>query len=123
MLLLHAPEVPDPAPSLAPVRLCASDYCPPSIPGALTDWPWSPTSRYFKMTTTEVQMTGADGTPVWKVAVSSTLPPDLVGRGDFTGDGVPDYVFQEVQPTARRCVGHAMSQTQLVFVDGATGSA
>ncbi|HEX9364516.1 MAG TPA: hypothetical protein VGA47_12115 [Candidatus Dormibacteraeota bacterium] len=123
MLLLYTPEVTDLAPSTLPVRLCASDYCPPSIPGPLTDWPWSPTSRYFKMTTTEVQLTRQDSAAVWIVAVRSTLPPDLVGRGDFTGDDVPDYVFQEVQPTAKRCAGHTMSQTQLVFVDGATGSA
>ena len=109
----------------APVRLCASDFCPPSIPGPLTEWPWSPTTGYLQVALTRVRLARLDGSIVWSTPVSSTLPPDLVAEGDFTGDGIPDFVFEEVRPAnpAQDCVGHAMGETQLVFVDGANGNA
>ena len=106
-----------------PLRLCASDYCPPGIPGTAAEWPWSSTTRVVRTTTSTVELTRIDGSVVWTVAVSSTLPPDVVARGDFTGDGTADFIFEEVQPSSQRCVGHAAGRTQLVFVDGASGAA
>src|SRR5262249_41270020 len=65
-----------------------------------------------------------DGSVVWKVPIKSRLEPDLVARGDFTGDGRPDLVFEEVRPAVpeRLCAGKPMDETQLVFVDGASGA-
>jgi hypothetical protein len=103
--------------------LCASDYCPPSIPGPVTDWPWSDKTRYFNLQPDKVQLVNLNGSVVWTVPMRATQEPDLVAKGDFNGDGVPDYIFGELWTTSpvQYCAGKPMSETQLVFVDGATG--
>jgi hypothetical protein len=108
-----------------PVRECASDYCTPSIPGPVTVWPWSDQTGYLRMSATNITLRRLDGSAVWTVKLdSATQEPDLVGTGDFTGDGVPDFIFDETRPASppQYCSGHAMSVTQLVFVDGDTGT-
>src|SRR5262249_533249 len=115
---------PRPPPRRDPVRLCASDFCPPGIPGPVVERPWSPTTPYLRITTTEIVLARPDGSVVWKVPIKSRLEPDLVARGDFTGDGRPDLVFEEGRPGGpeRLCAGKPMDETQLVFVDGASGA-
>lgn len=114
---------PDPDFGPGPVRLCASDFCPPSIPGPVTDWPWSPATGYLQLAATTVRLARPDGSIVWSVALNSTQETDLVAEGDFTGDGVPDFIFDEIRPSspAQDCAGQALSEGQLVFVDGANG--
>jgi len=106
-----------------PERLCASSYCPPTIPGPVTDWPWSDTTHYFNLDPARVQLVNLNGSVVWTVPLRATQEPDLVGKGDFNGDGIPDYIFGQLWTTSpvQYCAGKPMSETQLVFVDGVTG--
>jgi len=110
---------------VASVRECASDYCPPSIPGPLTEWPWSEQAKFLRLANTSVELDNVDGSVVWTVPIDSAQEPDLVGEGDFTGDGVSDFIFDEVRPSspAQLCAGRVMSESDLVFVDGSTGAA
>ncbi len=118
--------VPEPHTDWSPpvlLRVCASDYCPPEIPGPVTRWPWSSRAQYLSLDAKRVQLTNLDHSVVWTAAVSSRLEPDLVAEGDFTGDGVPDFIFEEVRPVSpvQYCAGKPMDETQLLFVDGASG--
>jgi hypothetical protein len=112
-------------PGAAQLRECASDYCAPGIPGPLASWPWTESTPYFRLASTNVELVDPSGRIRWRVAISSSQAPDLIASGDFTGDGVADFIFEEVRPAspAQSCFGHPMSVNQLVFVDGATGQA
>lgn len=113
--------LPDPgeAPAVLPILPCKADYCEP-----VTDWPWSDATRYLYMQPDRVQLVKLNGAVVWTVPMRATQQPSLVAKGDFTGDGVPDYVFGQLWRLSpeQDCAGIPMSETELVFVDGATGA-
>lgn len=125
--LLVVPMYPDPGPDSGPPpgRECASDYCPRDIPGPVTDWPWTDGTHFLRLSGSKVELDKLDGSVVWTVPMRSDLQPGLVAAGDFTGDGVTDFIFDEVRVAdpPQTCAGRALSVTQLVFVDGATGAA
>src|SRR5260370_38839628 len=52
------------------VRQCAFDYCPPGIPGPVTDWPWSAHTHFLRLAGTKVELANLEGSIVWTVPMN-----------------------------------------------------
>jgi hypothetical protein len=89
----------------------------------VTQWPWTTQTQLLKLTPAKVQLTNPNGSIVWTVATNSAEEPDLAAEGDFTGDGIADFVVVEYRPVSpiQYCYRDVLSETQLVFIDGANG--
>ena len=92
--------------------------------GPVTEMPAKTQTPFLRLSANVVQLTRPNGSIVWTVPMVSIQPADLVAEGDFTGDGVPDYVLLEVRfaVPAQTCGAQPLGETQLVFVNGATGA-
>jgi len=118
---------------------CPDDLCPTpeQIHGSLADSDgdglFDSSFRATRVTAESVEITlvSFGGSPRWSFTLPhrKVLPdePDVPSgapSGDFTGDGVPDYVFtarESLQP-ASMCGDFVETQTRLVAVDGRTGA-
>ena len=73
-----------------------------------------------------LELVGLDGSLRWSATVASPVAalPRLLAAGDFTGDGITDFVFwilRGVDPPSL-CGGTPVQTSSLVFVDGASGA-